>query len=118
MEERSDTAECIKAEAAVIAAAAEDCIAAGASLEAWRRRVMAAIGRVGTALPILGNGRRPKFFADHAVRDRLIDLHREVTIAAAVADCRSRFGAARTPSPSAVARFWLYIDRLQGRRPK
>jgi hypothetical protein len=113
MEERTDTAECIKAEAAVIAAAAEDCIAAGASLEAWRRRVMAAIGRVGTLLPVFKTGRRPNFFADLDVRECLIGLHREVTIEAAVAVCRERFGEARTPSRSAVQRFWRYLDRLQ-----
>ena len=113
MEERSDTAEGIKAEAAVIAAAADDCIAAGASLEAWRRRVMAAIGRVGTLLPVMRSGHRPKFFADVEVRECLIGLHREVAIEAAVAVCRERFGEARTPSRSAVQRFWRYLDRLQ-----
>lgn len=109
----------ITGEMLVIAAISADCIATGAPLATWRRRVMAAVGGISTRLPVLRSGRRPKFFADVAVRDRLVELHREVTIEAAVADCRQRFGAARTPSASAIQRFWSYLDKLGeiARRP-
>lgn len=108
-----DTSERIATEAATIAVIADECIAAKSSLETWRRRVVIALGMIGTRFPILRSGRRPKFFADVEVRERLVELHREVTLEAAVADCRNSFGKARTPSMSAVARFWRYLDDLQ-----
>ena len=111
-----DTSERIATEAATVAVIAEECIAAKASRETWRRRVMIALGMIGTRFPVLRSGRRPKFFADTDVRERLVELHRDVTIEAAVADCRTRFGADRTPSKSAVARFWRYLDGVQRER--
>ncbi len=114
-----DTSERIAAEAVAVAAIAEECIAGKSPISTWHRRVTAALGMVGTRLPVLDFGRRPKFFTDLEVRERLVELHREVTIAEAHDDCRSRFGETRTPSRSAVARFWRYLDRLQGRdRPR
>ena len=108
-----EPSERIATEAATIAVIADECIAAKSSLETWRRRVVIALGMIGTRFPIIRSGRRPKFFADVEVRERLVELHREVTLEAAVADCRNSFGKARTPSMSAVARFWRYLDDLQ-----
>ena len=111
-----ETGERIATEAATVAVIADECIAAKSSLETWRRRVVIALGIIGTRFPILRSGRRPEIFADVEVRERLVELHREVTLEAAVADCRNRFGEARTPSTSAVARFWRYLDDVQGRK--
>ncbi len=111
-----NASERIATEAATIATIADECIAAKSPLEVWRRRVVIALGTIGTRFPILRSGRRPKFFGDVEVRERLVELHRDVTLEAAVADCRERFGDERTPSTSAVARFWRYLDEVQSRK--
>ena len=90
----------------------EDCIATGASFESGRRRLLSTLGAAGTSLPIDRHGRRPKFFSDIDVRTRLIELHREVSVATAIALLTDEFGADRTPSRSAISRFWIYLDRL------
>ncbi len=93
----------------------EDCIATGASFEVGRRRLLSALGAVGTSLPIERHGRRPKFFSDVEVRTRLMALHREVPVSVARERIAAEFGWDRTPSRSAVSRFWIYLDRLNRR---
>lgn len=110
-----DDRDLVRAQASAIEAIARDILAGGGSIEDWRTRVAAVIGRACTRLPILKHGRRPAFFSDDPVRECLIELHRCVPLATAVKECRSRFGDERTPSRSAISRFWLYLDRLQGR---
>lgn len=114
----SDAAEIIRDRLSEIASAADQVIGEGGTLEQWQRRVLAILGLVGTRLPVGEFGRRPKFFDDLPVREHLIALHRETTVAKAVQSCRSRFGAERSPSRSAIARFWLYLDHLQGRKSR
>lgn len=58
------------------------------------------------------NGRRPAFWADLAVRTLLTALHRQMTLAEARAACAERFGAARTPSKSAIHRYWRRLDDI------
>ncbi|MGL5447483.1 MAG: BRO-N domain-containing protein [Rhabdaerophilum sp.] len=62
-------------------------------------------------------GKRPAFWGDFEVRDFVTLLHRQSTLAAAVAACRARFGAERSPSRSAVHRYWLRLDVARGLRP-
>jgi len=66
--------------------------------------------------PAWSNGRRPKFWRDIQVRTLLVSLHREMTIADARAVCEAQFGAARTPSHSAIGRCWQQIDRIAGKK--
>lgn len=106
----------IRSQVTLITSLADGVIASGGTLAEWRAGVTAIVGSAGTSLPVLRSGRRPKFFADVAVRDLMISLHREVEIAQARALCRDRFGEARTPSKSALHRFWMYLDELGGRR--
>jgi hypothetical protein len=67
-------------------------------------------------LELEGGGRRPKFYSDIEVREHLIRLHREATIAQARASCLDRFGPERCPSSSAIGRFWLQLDTARRRR--
>ena len=67
-------------------------------------------------LGIGGGGRRPKFYPDIEVREHLIRLHRETTLAQARASCIDRFGPDRCPSQSAIGRFWLQLDTARRRR--
>lgn len=66
-------------------------------------------------LELEGGGRRPKFYSDIEMRKHLIRLHRETTIAQARASCLDRFGPERTPSRSAISRFWLKLDDARKR---
>jgi hypothetical protein len=89
-------------------------IAAGLSLD-WLAGGEAHPARLKTGLnPVFLHGRRPKFWSDVPVRDFLISHHRQFTIEEALERCTQRFGAARTPSASALGRFWLGMDK--GRR--
>jgi hypothetical protein len=72
----------------------------------------AALGEVRTDLPILPHGRRPRFWQDAEVRDFLTGLHRRVEIREALDACREAFGPERTPSRSALHRFWLHLDEI------
>lgn len=67
-------------------------------------------------LELEGGGRRPKFYSDIEVREHLIRLHRETTIAQARASCLDRFGPERCPSLSAIGRFWVQLDTARRRR--
>lgn len=63
-----------------------------------------------------GDGHKyPDFWGDAEVRATLIDLHREVQIGQARDILIGRFGADRTPSKSAIHRFWQRLDELRGR---
>lgn len=63
-------------------------------------------------LPIFDHGRRPKFWRDEEVRELLTRLHRLVEIERARAIVNDTFGAERTPSRSAIHRYWLRLDDL------
>ena len=63
-------------------------------------------------LPLYTSGRRPPFFYDIPVRDRLIGCLHRMTIDQARALCIAEFGASRTPSRTAINNFWRKLDRL------
>jgi hypothetical protein len=56
------------------------------------------------------HGRRPKFWNDVEVRRHIINRHRQITIAELHAEMCALFGAARTPSRTAMALLWKRID--------
>lgn len=62
-------------------------------------------------LPLYTSGRRPPFFYDAPVRDRLIACLHRMTIDQAKDLCIAEFGRARTPSRSAIHRFWRALDQ-------
>lgn len=55
--------------------------------------------------------RQPAFWGDFAVRQALIDLHRQVTLDVARQVLTEKFGPARTPGRSTIGRFWCELDR-------
>lgn len=71
-----------------------------------------------THLPMWRTGRRPKFWRDIEVRTLLTETHRQMPMADVRALCADRFGPARTPSISALNRYWMLLDmaRCGGRR--
>lgn len=71
-----------------------------------------ALGALKTDLPLLLNGRHPKFWQDAEVRDLLTSLHRRVEIVEALNECRALFGNARTPSRSSLHRYWQQLDEI------
>lgn len=70
----------------------------------------ALLGDLRIDLPVLTHGRRPKFWADEEVRDFLTACYRRVEINAALKACVERFGSGRTPSRSALHRYWMNLD--------
>ena len=68
-------------------------------------------------LPIWSNGRRPAFWGDIEVREHFTAFHRQMTIEQARAICASKFGLERTPSASAVHRYWQKLDQVRGIGP-
>jgi hypothetical protein len=70
-----------------------------------------------TYLPLWSSGRRPSFWADIEVRALLTRLHRQVTVEQARALCAERHGKHRTPSRSALYRYWLALDGARGLPP-
>jgi len=66
-------------------------------------------------LPVFEHGRRPVFWADAEVRQFITEQHRRVTLKMAIAACRVRFGDERTPSRSAIHRYWSKLDDLARR---
>lgn len=93
------------------------------SLVSLERRVSAlerliAVGTIGDGPVLLlrhADGRLrsqrfPKFWHDLPVRQAAIACHRQMTIAAAVAQLVATFGKARAPSDSALQRLWKQID--------
>lgn len=56
---------------------------------------------------------KEKFFADDEVRRLLVSMHGKATVPETREICRERYGAARTPSKSAVYRFWRRLDSLR-----
>lgn len=73
-----------------------------------------AISEIAARPDLFSYGRRPKFWSDTEVVTFLTHKHRAVTLAQALAACRAAFGAARTPSRSALQRYWSRLDRLPG----
>lgn len=58
--------------------------------------------------------RFPAFWSDVEVRQTLIGLHRQVPIQIAIDACAERHGWDRTPSRSAIGRFWRLLDLARG----
>ena len=83
---------------------------------AWKRLdPLAALGVMGgSVLPVpceLPSGivhRDPFFWRDAPVRDAVVSLHRQVTLAEARQRISAAFGAERTPSKSALCRAWKF----------
>jgi hypothetical protein len=63
-------------------------------------------------LPLLAHGRRPNFWRDEEVSELVTRLHRRVEVKRALAIIADAFGQERTPSRSAVHRYWLQLDQL------
>lgn len=63
--------------------------------------------------PVWRNGRRPAFWSDFDVRVLLVETHRQVALDEARHICAERYGPARTPSRSAIHRFWLALDAVR-----
>ena len=57
--------------------------------------------------------RRPDFWSDLPVRTLLVRHHRQMTITEVLWLCTDQFGPQRTPSASAVGRFWQALDRAR-----
>ena len=71
---------------------------------------------IGAALaPFFDHGRRPSFWGDGELRVYLTEMHRQTTIARCLEECRARFGADRTPSKSALQRYWAVLDRARAK---
>jgi hypothetical protein len=73
----------------------------------------AEIQKLSTELAGVWKGRRPAFWSDIDVRIFLASMHREVTIEECRRLCAERFGPDRTPSKSALQRFWGALDRVR-----
>lgn len=67
-----------------------------------------------THLPVWGNGRRPKFWADTEVRNFLTEKHRLDTMANVLTEAAALFGWDRLPSMSSLGRYWQLLDRVRG----
>lgn len=63
-----------------------------------------------TYLPIWKTGHRPRFFYDRPVLELLTSCHRTMEIKTVRAFCLQKFGADRTPSKSAIQRYWARLD--------
>ncbi|PZR30318.1 hypothetical protein [Caulobacter segnis] len=61
--------------------------------------------------------RRPKFWGDVEVRGFLLATHRQATVDQVRDRCAEAFGQARTPTRSAIHRFWQRLDRLKAANP-
>ena len=61
--------------------------------------------------------RRPKFWGDVEVRGFLLATHRQATVDQVRDRCAEAFGEARTPTRSAIHRFWQRLDRLKAANP-
>jgi len=78
-------------------------------IDADLREMEAALG------PYFGNGRRPNFWPDAEVRRFVFAAHRQMTIENCRAVCAEKFGPDRTPSKSALSRFWCVVDQARKR---
>jgi hypothetical protein len=56
---------------------------------------------------------RPKFWGDVEVRGLMLSAHRQMTVDEAKDKCVLAYGIERSPSRSAIHRFWLRLDRLK-----
>jgi hypothetical protein len=75
-----------------------------------------AMSRALTHASLWSNGRRPPWFFDAEVRTHVLETYRQGTVDDVIAGMRDRFGPARTPSRSALHRFWRRLDALKARR--
>lgn len=86
-------------------------IEAVAAQVAALRGIGEASGELTRVLPFR-SGRRPDWWGNRALRGFVTEAHRQMTLAACVAECRGRFGQA--PSVSALQRYWALLDRTLG----
>lgn len=102
----------------IIAALEARIAALEARLASIERAPLIGRGALGSALeqsrklPVLDHGRRPKFWTDPEVREWVTWQHRRLDLATALERCRAKFGADRTPSRSALHRYWQKLDAL------
>ena len=75
-------------------------------------RDMPDVARSATHLPIWGNGRRPIWWSNLALRAFLTDSHRQMTLAECVAEAERRFG--QSISVSGLHRYWAKLDKALG----
>ena len=68
--------------------------------------------------PYFPHGRRPSFWGDGELRVFLTEMHRQTTIAACRMACAEKFGAERTPSKSALQRYWAVLDKARAKSRK
>lgn len=61
-----------------------------------------------------GNRRLPPWWGDIEVRQAMISLHRQASLDDVQGVLIDRFGPLRTPSRSAINRFWTSLDRARG----
>ena len=61
-----------------------------------------------------GNRRLPPWWGDVEVRRAMISLHRQAGLDDVRGALMERFGPLRTPSRSAIGRFWTALDRARG----
>ena len=65
-------------------------------------------------LPIWKNGRRPRWWSDLEVRAFLTRTHRQMTIGEVRQALIDIYGPDRTPSNSAIQRYWMQLDQVAG----
>lgn len=65
-------------------------------------------------LPMSGVRRYPKFWSDVEIRERALTYHRQMTLREALERMQAEIG--RSPSASALHRFWIKLDRQVGRQ--
>lgn len=82
-----------------------------------RRTARTALNKSETITRALGdsapwpNGRRPNFWTDISVRMMATQLHREMKLDDAREVIAAFYGADRTPSRSALQRYWKLLDK-------
>lgn len=71
-----------------------------------------ALSDIAARAELFSHGRRPKFWSDTEVVTFLTERHRTDTLEQVLKACRETFGDARTPSRSALQRYWGRLDGL------
>lgn len=89
----------------------------GAALERLNAGQSLALTHVVEMWAPVCSGRRPKWWADVELRSFLMMRHRQAKLDDVRADAVERFGETRTPSRSAIHRFWKALDRLSAAHP-
>lgn len=89
----------------------------GAALERLNAGQSLALTHVAEMWAPVCNGRRPRWWPDVELRSFLMTRHRQAKLDDVRAEAIERFGEARTPSRSAIHRFWKALDRLSAAHP-